>query len=165
MKALSKERERRYGSAMALSEDILRFLSEEPVLASPPSSLYALQKFAKRHRGIAVAATAVTGALSLGMIGTTVGFMRAQHIANLERVARQESVEARDAAIEAKQQAELEAYIANIALIQSAIENNDFDTAKRKLDACSEHLRGFEWEFLKTPDQQRYRSVTRTYDL
>jgi serine/threonine protein kinase/tetratricopeptide (TPR) repeat protein len=59
MKALEKDRTRRYGSASDLAADIMRHLSHQPVLASPPSATYRLRKFVRRHRvGVAVAAAA-----------------------------------------------------------------------------------------------------------
>jgi len=57
MKALEKERSRRYGSATELSADIQRHLKNEPVLAGPPSATYRAKKFVLRHRfGIAIGA-------------------------------------------------------------------------------------------------------------
>lgn len=56
MKAMEKAKERRYESAAALAGDVGRYLSDEPIEARPPSSLYLLAKFARRHRlGIHVA--------------------------------------------------------------------------------------------------------------
>jgi eukaryotic-like serine/threonine-protein kinase len=60
MKALEKERSRRYGSPSELSADIQRYLNNEPVLAGPPSTTYRAGKFIRRHRfGVGVAAAAV----------------------------------------------------------------------------------------------------------
>jgi eukaryotic-like serine/threonine-protein kinase len=57
MKALEKDRSRRYGSPNELAADIGRYLHDEPVLARPPSAGYRLSKFARRHRtGVSVAA-------------------------------------------------------------------------------------------------------------
>jgi len=50
MKALEKDRTRRYATANTLSMDIRRHLSNEPVLASPPSAAYRAGKFIRRHR-------------------------------------------------------------------------------------------------------------------
>jgi hypothetical protein len=50
MKAMDKDRTRRYETATALAEDVTRFLQEEPVHACPPSALYRLSKFSRRHR-------------------------------------------------------------------------------------------------------------------
>ena len=50
MKALEKDRTRRYETANGLARDIQRYLSDEPVEASPPSATYRLRKFAKKNR-------------------------------------------------------------------------------------------------------------------
>ena len=58
MRALEKDRSRRYGSPMEFAADIERYLKHEPVLASPPSAIYRTRKFVRRHRaGVAVVAT------------------------------------------------------------------------------------------------------------
>ncbi|MBD3869283.1 MAG: serine/threonine protein kinase [Acidobacteria bacterium] len=60
MKALEKDRTRRYGTALELAADIRRHLNFEPVLAGPPSKLYRTRKFVRRHRiGVTSAATLV----------------------------------------------------------------------------------------------------------
>jgi eukaryotic-like serine/threonine-protein kinase len=60
MKALEKERSRRYGSPSELAADIQRYLNNEPVLAGPLSTTYRAGKFIRRHRfGMGVAAAAV----------------------------------------------------------------------------------------------------------
>jgi len=60
MKALEKERSRRYGSPSELAADIERYLNNEPVLAGPPSASYRAGKFVRRHRfGVSVAAAAL----------------------------------------------------------------------------------------------------------
>ena len=134
MKALSKERERRYGSAMAFSEDIERFLNEEPVQAGPPSTAYLLRKFARRNRGPVLAGAAVAGALGLGLAGTTIGYFRAEHRAEMERIAKQESNAARDAESKARQAAEFEAYIANLSLAQLDMNAGNYPEARHRLD-------------------------------
>ncbi len=70
MKALEKERGRRYDSASALAEDVRRYLGGEAIVAAPPSRAYRIQKFVGRHRGLVFAGGAVLGALLLGLIGT-----------------------------------------------------------------------------------------------
>jgi eukaryotic-like serine/threonine-protein kinase len=71
MKGLEKDRSRRYDSAGALARDTERYLHDEPVSASPPSSWYRLRKFARRHRwplalaGVVAAALVVIAAGSL----------------------------------------------------------------------------------------------------
>jgi tetratricopeptide (TPR) repeat protein len=58
MRALEKDRSRRYGSPMDLAADIERYLSDQPVLASPPSAMYRATKFVRRHTAGVVAAAA-----------------------------------------------------------------------------------------------------------
>jgi serine/threonine protein kinase/WD40 repeat protein len=77
MKALEKDRDRRYESASAFAADVQRFLDDEPVQACPPSLGYRLRKFVRRHKGPVLAAALVVGALVLGIIGTTWGMIRA----------------------------------------------------------------------------------------
>ncbi len=60
IKALEKDRLRRYGSASDLSADLQRYLQDQPVSAGPPSAVYHARKFARRHRfGVTVALAAV----------------------------------------------------------------------------------------------------------
>jgi len=66
MKALEKDRSRRYESASAFAADVQRYLKDEPVLACPPSLGYRLGKFARRNRGALAAGTAIAAALVVG---------------------------------------------------------------------------------------------------
>jgi eukaryotic-like serine/threonine-protein kinase len=70
MKALEKDRTRRYETANGFAADVQRYLADEPVLASPPSAAYRLRKLVRRNRGSAVAGTLVLLALAVGVIGT-----------------------------------------------------------------------------------------------
>ncbi len=63
MKALEKDRTRRYETANGMAMDVQRFLSNEPVVARPPSSAYRLQKFVRRNKLAVAAAAAVALAL------------------------------------------------------------------------------------------------------
>ena len=67
MKALEKERDRRYATAAEFGQDVQRFLDDEPVLACPPSAGYRLRKFAKRNRGALAAACVLLAALLVGI--------------------------------------------------------------------------------------------------
>lgn len=71
MKAMEKDRTRRYGTASDLAADIQRHLNHEPVLASPPSAVYRAKKFIRRHRLSVAAGAAVAVALMLGIAGTS----------------------------------------------------------------------------------------------
>jgi serine/threonine protein kinase/tetratricopeptide (TPR) repeat protein len=88
LKALEKDRNRRYGSATALAEDLQRYLDHEPLQAGPPSAMNRLQKLLRRHRGTVTAAALVLVTLVGGGIGTFAQWRRAeQRAAELEVVA------------------------------------------------------------------------------
>ncbi|HEX6812763.1 MAG TPA: tetratricopeptide repeat protein [Planctomycetota bacterium] len=78
LKALEKDRNRRYETANALASDLQRFLDHEPLLAGPPSASYRLRKLVRRYRGQVLAATAVLLALIGGSVGTFVQYLRAE---------------------------------------------------------------------------------------
>jgi serine/threonine protein kinase len=70
MKALEKERARRYDTANSLADDIQRHLNGDPVEACPPSASYRMSKFLRRYKGAVIATSSVLGALVLGLLGT-----------------------------------------------------------------------------------------------
>ncbi len=71
MKCLEKDRNRRYETANGLALDVQRYLADEPVLASPPSLVYRLHKFARRHKAglLTTAATLLVMALAASGVG------------------------------------------------------------------------------------------------
>ncbi|MBI5850543.1 MAG: SUMF1/EgtB/PvdO family nonheme iron enzyme [Planctomycetes bacterium] len=69
LKAIEKDRNRRYETAGALSSDLQRYLDHEPLVAGPPSAAYRLKKLLRRHRG-KVTATAVV--LATAVAGTVI---------------------------------------------------------------------------------------------
>jgi tetratricopeptide (TPR) repeat protein len=88
MKAMEKDRTRRYATAQELAQDIERHLLNEPVAASPPSAGYRFHKMVRRNRGAVVAASLVIGSLVLGIAGTSMGMVRA---VRAERLAEQKA--------------------------------------------------------------------------
>ena len=68
MKALEKDRTRRFETANALAADLQRFLNDEPVEARPPSSLYRFQKLVRRNRMAFAAVSGIVAALALGLV-------------------------------------------------------------------------------------------------
>ncbi len=108
MKALEKDRNRRYETANGFAMDIQRYLADEPVLACPPSAIYRLKKFVRRNKGTVIAAGLLLLALLVGIAGTSYGLLRAdqqrvraeenEKQANAER---QKAIEFRDKALDA----------------------------------------------------------------
>jgi serine/threonine protein kinase len=66
MKALDKDRNRRYETANGFATDVQRYLADEPVQACPPSAGYRLRKFLRRHRGSVLAAGVILFLLAAG---------------------------------------------------------------------------------------------------
>jgi serine/threonine protein kinase/tetratricopeptide (TPR) repeat protein len=98
MKALEKDRARRYESASGFRADIVRYLTGEPVAARPPSVGYRIRKFVRKHRLGVTAAALVMLALVLGVVGTSIGMWSANRAwaeatkrAEAERLAKLES--------------------------------------------------------------------------
>jgi eukaryotic-like serine/threonine-protein kinase len=71
MKALEKDRRRRYETANGLAMDIQRYLSNEPVMARPPSRFYRLQKLVHRNKIVFASGGAVAVALFIGFVVST----------------------------------------------------------------------------------------------
>ena len=113
MKALEKDRTRRYDTANSFAADIERHLSDEPVEACPPSAAYRFRKFARRNKGPLVAAALIVATL---VAGTTVASWQAvraltaedlaQQLYHDERAARSDADQARNAAEVARTVAE-----------------------------------------------------------
>lgn len=99
MKALEKERARRYDSASRLGDDIQRFLNNELVDARPPSLSYRVQKFVRRYRGAVTATALVCLALTTGLILAMYGLV----VASGER---DRAIQARDELAVAKSELE-----------------------------------------------------------
>src|SRR5262249_53457916 len=77
MKALEKDRSRRYETANSFAQDVQRFLADEPVLAVPPSTSYRLGKFARKHRTAITMAAALVLLLVAGVAVSTWQAVRA----------------------------------------------------------------------------------------
>jgi eukaryotic-like serine/threonine-protein kinase len=72
MKALEKDRNRRYETASAFAADVKRYLHDEAVQACPPSAAYRLRKFARRNKRTFAAASAAAIVLLLSVVGLTI---------------------------------------------------------------------------------------------
>jgi tetratricopeptide (TPR) repeat protein len=90
-KSLEKEKTRRYASAAELAADIGRYLKDEPITARPPSTIYQLQKFARRHQGLVWGIAAVFIVLIAGIIAST---WQAARATRAEQAARAEAATA-----------------------------------------------------------------------
>jgi WD40 repeat protein/serine/threonine protein kinase len=132
MKALEKERARRYETPNALARDVERYLRDEAVEACPPSALYRFRKFARRRKGL-LSAMAGTAALILASAGMLA-------VSNV-RVSKALERERRNS------------YGERISLANREWTANNLSRMEELLDECPDDLRGWEWRYLK---QLRY---------
>ena len=120
MKALDKDRDRRYATANDLAADVERYLHDEPVQACPPSAAYRFTKFARRNR----AALVTSGLVALALIaGTGVSVWQAIRATNAEVAAiteRDEKVRAEKIALAERDEKEQQALRATNAEQQTA---------------------------------------------
>ena len=155
MKALEKDRTRRYQTANDFAQDLSNYLTGDTVAARPPSTWYLFRKFAKRNRGLVASMLAIGLALIGGMIGTSYGLFQAKQnaaVANAnEQLARKNEVRA----IGAEEQASAEAQRArdseSVAKFQLAdarwAANRPFEARTLLHEIPSEYRNNFEWQF------------------
>ena len=91
MKALNKERDRRYETANGFAKDVERFLNHEPVQAGPPSARYTLKKFVRRNRPQVIASGLLLFVLLAGIVGTTFGLIQTARQRNRAIAAEEET--------------------------------------------------------------------------
>jgi WD40 repeat protein/serine/threonine protein kinase len=160
MKALDKDRNRRYETANSLANDIARYLGNEPVEACPPSKVYRLQKAWRRNKLVYTAGAAVFLALAAGMTLAAFGWLQAltqRDAAFLaqagEATQRQQAVQERGKAERATEEIRRRAYASEINAAFQALDDNNLERARELLDrqrpkSEEEDLRGFEWRHL-----------------
>jgi serine/threonine protein kinase len=98
MKALEKDRTRRYETANGFAADINRYLAGEPVNAHPPSAGYRMKKFLRKHKGPVFAVVLVAISLSAGVVSTSLGWHRAIAERHQKELALEAAELARDSA-------------------------------------------------------------------
>ncbi len=150
MKALEKDRNRRYETASAFAADVQRYLHDEPVLACPPSPWYRFRKFARRHRGPLVTGAVLAAGLVLTAVALAVSNVlvtrerdeKAQALRDKEQALKQETA----ARAEAKAQEELANNNAAEAKKQKKISEEQELLARRRFYAAQMNLANHAWE-------------------
>ena len=127
LKALEKDRARRYATVTAFAEDIGRFLIHQPVGARPPSSAYRLRKFGRRHR---TALSLTMGALLVSVVGlVSILFMYGR----VER---------------AQLDLETRTYAATIGAVDGELRAGAAGNARKRLLTIAPGQREWEWKHL-----------------
>jgi WD40 repeat protein/serine/threonine protein kinase len=135
MKALEKDRNRRYETASAFAADVQRYLHDEPVQACPPSAVYRFRKFAQRNKTVLTTAAAIALVVLLAVVG-----LAASAVLTLQ---------AKDQLQLALERERQNLYYQRIALAEREWSANNLRGVEELLDACPADLRGWEWRYLK----------------
>ncbi|MEZ6073228.1 MAG: serine/threonine-protein kinase [Pirellulales bacterium] len=173
MKAIEKDRQRRYDTANSLAVDIQHYLNDEPVTACPPSTVYRLRSLYRRNKGVFLTTCGLVAILIVGVLGSSSQAIRATRAERLasdrlttETHARREAVEAgqREANLRITAERRLDdakynLYVSHMRLAREDWEDGQID---RMIETLESHiprvgereLRGWEWYYLMSLTQR-----------
>jgi eukaryotic-like serine/threonine-protein kinase len=168
MKALEKDRTRRYETANGLARDVERYLNDEPVEAGPPGAAYRLRKLAHKNRVALRIAGAFLLLLVVGAVASTWQAVRAtvaEHNANTQRdiaekneletsLARAETQKEHDKVAAANQNLRHTLYVSDLNRAFTYFHDGNIERVEELLDrhrprAGAEDIRGGEWHYLR----------------
>jgi eukaryotic-like serine/threonine-protein kinase len=164
MKALEKDRTRRYKTAESLALDIKRYLNDEPVEACPPSAAYRFRKFVRRNRttvvAVATVAFSLVTVLIFGIILFAVAFREEKGLRQEAQQSQQRAQHSQQLAERSELEARRTAYASDIMLASRAWRDGDLRQFVELLDqqrpsGTEPDLRGFEWYYLRQLPQVR----------
>ncbi|MHC4539925.1 MAG: protein kinase domain-containing protein [Planctomycetota bacterium] len=180
LKAMRKDRCRRYRSAAELADDVQNYLDGHPLIAGPETAVYRVKKFVRRHAGSVATAALIAVVIILGLVVSTAMYFKAEKAHQKELVARSEAEGARLIAEEAQEQeaasrvraeeAEKEvkekaesyrrlSYDHGIALADAKYREADIGGVRRLLKASPRDLRGWEWQRLNFVSDQALMTI------
>ena len=169
LKAMRKDRCRRYKSASDMADDIRNYLNGNPLIAGPETAMYRVQKFVRKHAGSVATVALVAVAIVLGLVVSMAMYWRSERALQRETVARAEAEDARQKEAAARTQAEQartqaeqaeqatkqkaeelrhSLYINTIQLADAKHREGNPSQVRSLLDSCPEDLRGWEWNRL-----------------
>jgi len=170
MKAMRKDRTRRYRSASELADDIQNYLTGTPLIAGPESTVYRTRKFVRKHAGSVAMVALVAVVIIIGLVASIVMGCRAERARQQEALAREKEATARKqveqaliraenaekAAKEKSEELRRTLYVNRIWLADAKYGEANIRHVRELLDACPEDLRGWEWHRLRhISDQSR----------
>ena len=133
MKALEKDRSRRYDSVIGLAEDVRNHLRNQPVTAAQPSVIYRLRKLYQREQPMANAAIAVAACIIIGTAAATFQLVKADRARGAERQAREAAVKARETAVRATEAARMEGTVQQNERMEAERKSRIANTVNRVL--------------------------------
>jgi eukaryotic-like serine/threonine-protein kinase len=149
MKALEKDRSRRYETANAFAADVQHYLNDEAVEACPPSTLYTLRKLVRRHKRAFATGCFVAAVLTAAAAGLGVSYAQVQEEQHKTEAALGRETRATKALAEALADRERSLYVQLIASAAYERARNHAARAEELLEQCPPKWRGWEWDYLK----------------
>ncbi|MHC4769623.1 MAG: WD40 repeat domain-containing serine/threonine protein kinase [Planctomycetota bacterium] len=146
LRALEKDRERRYQSVADLGRDIRRYLDNKPIEAKRDSGWYVLRKTVSRHK----AAVVVACSFLVLVIGSAIALGVLYGLADRQRSLAEDRAEA----------LRRTAYFNSIALAQNALDTGNTTHLVQLLEGCPPDLRGWEWRFLERLSDTSIRTLS-----
>ena len=184
MKAMRKDRTRRYRSASELADDIQNYINGTPLIAGPESTMYRARKFVRRHAGSVATVALVTLVVVLGLVTSIIMGCRAERARRQEASARKQVEQALVRAEKAEKAAQEQSKIAEeqrtlaeeraeeyrrslyynrIALSEIAYRDGNIQRLRKLLDSCPKDLRAWEWDYLNYISDQSSKTIQGHY--
>ncbi|MBA3485388.1 MAG: protein kinase [Pirellulales bacterium] len=148
MKALEKDRNRRYETAISFAADIQRYLDDEAVQACPPSAMYRCRKFARRNKRPLIVATLLGSALLVTLVGLTASTVLISREQRATANALQDVTLAKADLQGTLKRERRDSYFHRISLAHRELSVDNLDRALKRLDECPKDLREWEWYYL-----------------
>ena len=153
LKAMRKDRCRRYKSASEMADDIQNYLNGSPLIAGPETTVYRAKKFVHKHAGSVVTIALVALAIVLGLIVSTAMYWRSEKALQREAVARTQAEQAEEVAQQQRELAEKSSedyrrglYVNTIQLADAKYDEGNIGDVRKLLESCPQDLRGWEWD-------------------
>ncbi len=173
LKAMRKDRCRRYRSASEMADDIHNYLTGRPLIAGPETAVYRVKKFVHKHAGSVATVALVAVAIVLGLIVSIAMYLRSERALEREAIAHNQTQEAKEReeiarirAEEAEKVAEEKAesyrrlsYNHGVALADAKYREGDIGGVRRLLKDSPQDLRGWEWQRLDYVSDQALMTI------
>jgi WD40 repeat protein/serine/threonine protein kinase len=155
LKAMRKDRCRRYRSASEMADDVRNYLNGLPLIAGPETAIYRVQKFVRKHAGSVATVALIAATIVIGLIVSIAMYFRAESMRAQAEQAREKETIARTQAENAERATKQKAeelrwsnYVNTIQLADAKHREGNARQVRELLDSCPEDLRGWEWNRL-----------------
>ncbi len=165
LKAMRKDRCRRYKSASEMADDIRNYLNGNPLIAGPETTIYRVQKFVHKHAGSVATVALVAIAIVLGLVVSTAMYFRAEDARKREAVARGKAEQAEQATKQKAEELRRSLYVNNIQLADAKHREGNAKQVRSLLDSCPEDLRGWEWNRLNYIQDESFMTLRTNHSV